>query len=607
MAIMNKMRENTHIILFILLVLFLLSMTIGGLVGGADITSIISGHKPNTVVAVNGENIPYEQYNNIRQQQFDAYRKKNGKEPTGFELQQLEDQIFESVVRDVLIKQLTEKMNIQITKKEIAFNIFENPPQFLRTNPTFADSNGNFDMNKYKAALADERNLQYWSVVQNYLAGTLPFEKVQQEVLSTAFVTDDEVKEDFIKRNQKVKVKYIFFNPNLHPVKAEDIPKPEVEKYYKEHKDDFTDEEQRRIRYVLFELKPTADDTAEIKSFALSLLDSLKQGAEFAELAKNYSEDPGSAVNGGELGYFSKGMMVKPFEAAAFSAKPGQVVGPILSQHGFHIIKVEDKKVVDGKEQVKARHILLRITASRRTSESVKDDADYFAEQAADQGFEKAVQAENVKVDTTDYFNESGFIPGLGVQKRMAQKIFNSKIGKPSRLRYLEDKGYLIYELIDVKKARLQPLEEVEKIIRNTLRQDKQKELAGEACRKFRERIQSPEDFEKLAAEDSLVVKETVFFPMSGFVRGVGKDPNFIGTAFGLEIGEISGPVKGLRGYYLLKMLEKQDFNESLYSLQKNNLKYDMAQNEQRAIYNEWYKQLKSKAKIEDYRYKFYN
>ena len=607
MAIMNKMRENTHVILFILLVLFLLSMTIGGLVGGADITSIISGHKPDTVVAVNGENIPYEQYNNIRQQQFDAYRQKNGKEPTGYDLQQLEDQIFESVVRDILIKQLIDKMNIQVTKKEIAFNIFENPPQFLRTNPTFADSNGNFDMNKYKAALADERNLQYWSVVQNYLAGTLPFEKVQQEVLNTTFITDDEVKEDFIKRNQKVKTKYIFFNPNLHPVKAEDIPESEVKKYYKEHKDDFTDEEQRRIRYVLFELKPTADDTAEVKSFALALLDSLKQGADFAELAKNYSEDPGSAENGGDLGYFNRGMMVRPFENAAFSAKPGEVVGPVLTRHGFHIIKVEGKKIEDGKEKVKARHILLRITISRRTSESVKDDADYFAELAADQGFEEAIQTENVKVDTSDYFNESGFIPGLGVQKRMVQEIFNSKVGKVSRLRYLEDKGYLVYELIEIKKERLQPLDEAEEIIRNTLRLERQKELAGEACKKFREKIQSPEDFERLAEQDSLIVKETEFFSMSGFIRGIGKDPAFIGTAFGLDVGEISGPVKGLRGYYLIKLLEKQDFNESLYDLQKNNLKYDMVRNEQRAIYNAWYEQLKAKAKIEDYRYKFYN
>ena len=132
-------------------------------------------------------------------------------------------------------------------------------------------------------------------------------------------------------------------------------------------------------------------------------------------------------------------------------------------------------------------------------------------------------------------------------------------------------------------------------------------ELAGEACRKFREKIQTPDDFERVAAQDSMKINETEYFSMNGFVRGVGKDPAFIGTAFGLDKDEVSGPVKGLRGYYLLKLVDKQNFNESLFSLQKNNIMLDLLQKEQRSIYNTWYEQLKSKAKIEDYRYKFYN
>ena len=606
MAIMNKMRENTHVILFILLVLFVLSMTIGGLVGGADITSLLSGHRPDTVVSINGEDIPYEQYSNIRQQQFEAYREKNQKDPSGYELQNLEDQVFESVVRDVLIKQLIDKMNINVTKREIAFYIFENPPEFLRSNPSFADSNGNFDINKYQAALSDQRNAQYWTMVQNYLAGILPFQKVQQEVLSTVFVTDDEVKEDFIKRNVKVKVKYIFFNLNKYNIDDAEITKGEIEKYYKDHKDDYSEEEKRKIQYVLFELKPSAADTSEIKDFALSFIDSLKQGVDFAELAKMYSDDPGTSANGGDLGYFEKGMMVKPFEEAAFSAKIGEVVGPILSQLGYHIIKVEDKKVEDGVEKIKARHILLKINPSRQTIETVRDDANYFAEVAAEEGFNQAAINEHAKVDTSDYFNDSGFIPGLGVQKRMAETIFNTKVGKSSKVTYLEDKGYVVYEVIDIQEERIQPLEEVEAAIRNVLRREKQKELAGEDCRKFRERIQAPEDFERLAEQDSLTIKETEYFSMSGFVRSVGRDHHFIGTAFALQKDEVSGPVNGIRGYYLIKLIDKQSFNESLFSLQKDNLKVDILENKKRAAYNNWYKKLKENADIRDYRYKFF-
>ncbi|OQX96501.1 hypothetical protein B6I21_00810 [candidate division KSB1 bacterium 4572_119] len=606
MAIMNKMRENTHVILFILLVLFVLSMTIGGLVGGADITSILSGHKPDMVLSVNDEDISYDQYSNIRQQQFENFRQQKQKEPAGYELQQLEDQIFESVVRDVLIKQLIDKMGIAVSRNEIKFHIFENPPEFLRSNPNFADSTGKFDIQKYQAALSDNRNNNYWLMVENYLAGSLPFEKIHQEVLSSVFVTDQEVREDFIKRNQKAKVKYLFFDPNSYKIEDAEITEKEIENYYKKNKEEYHEGEKRKIQYLLFELKPSESDTNEIKEFAFSLLDSIKQGVNFGDLAKNYSDDGGSAVNGGDLGFFEKGMMVKPFEEASFTAKKGDVVGPVLTQHGFHIIKIEDKKVEDGKEKVKARHILLNIKPSRNTIETVRDDANYFAEVAAEEGFSQAVINEHLAPDTTIFFSRSGFLPGLGMQKRISDAVFNAKVGKASRVYYIEDRGYLIYEVTEIQKEGTKPLAEVEAMIKNTIRREKQIELAGADCRKFREKITSPESFETLAAQDSLKIEETDFFAMSGFIRGVGKDTKFIGTAFGLSQDEISGPVKGTRGYYLIKLVEKQEINESLFDLQKNALKIDLLDNKRQTAYSNWYNDLKEKAEIIDNRYKFF-
>ncbi len=607
MAIMTKMRANTHIILFILLVLFLLSMTIGGLVGGADITSLLSGSRPDTVVSINGEDINYEQYNNIRQQQFEAYREQNEKELSGYELQQMEDQIFESVVRDILIKQFVEKEGITVSSDELKYHIIDNPPDFLRTNPNFVDSTGKFDINKYQAALSDQRNSQYWSYVQNYLAGLLPYEKVRQEVLASVFVTDEEVKEDFMKRNVRAKVKYIFFNPQVHKVEATAISDQEIETYYKEHQKEYQDEEKRKIRYVLFELKPTSADTNTVKELALSLIDSLKAGVDFASLASTYSEDPGSAAKGGDLDYFEKGAMVKPFEDAAFGAAVGEIVGPVLSQHGFHIIKVEDKKVEEEKEKVRARHILLKIEPSRNTTETVRDDATYFSERAQDEGFQQVLSSDGRKPDTTNFFSNSGFIPGLGMQKLMSDAIFDAKIGKASRLGYIEGRGYIVYELAAIQKERIKPLSEVKATISNILVREKQKELAGEICRRFREKIQSPETFELLAAQDSLLVEETDFFAMNGYVRSVGRDPQFIGAAFGLDVNEVSPPIKGSRGYYLIKLLEIEPFNESLFELQKNNLKYDMLESKKRTAYNDWYNNLKEQAEIKDYRYRFYN
>ena len=608
MALMGKMRENMTGILLFLLVMFVLSMTVGGLVGGADITSLLSGKKPDTVVSVNGEQISYDYYTQFRQQQIENYRQQNKKEPSGYELQQMEEQIYESIVRDILIKQLTQKMNIGVTSNEIKYHIFNNPPEFILTNPSFADSTGNFSYQIYEAALGDERNARYWDMVQNYLVESLPFQKIHQEVISSVFVTDDELKQDYIKRNQKAKIKYLFFDPNKHEFADSLITKSQVEKYYKENKEEnYKDEEKRRIQYALFELKPSASDTNEITDFAATLLDSINNGVDFASLAETYSEDPGSGSKGGDLGFFTRETMVKPFSDAAFSANIGEVVGPVLSQHGFHIIKVEDKKTEDDKEKVKARHILLKVESSRKTVETVRDDANYFAEIASEEGFNQAVINEKIKVDTTNFFAQGGFIPVLGLQKRMVETIFNVKPGKASRVTFIEDKGYVIYELIEIQKERFKLLADVESGIRSTLRREEQKELAGKDCRAFRERIQNFEDFETLAGQDSLEIKETEFFAMTGYVAGIGRDANFSGTAFGLALDEVSGPVKGTRGYYLIKLIEKQDFDLTSFTAQKENLKRTMLEQKQRTAYTNWYNNLKENANIKDYRYKFFN
>jgi len=606
MPLMHKMRENTHIILFFLLVMFLLSMTIGGLVGGADITHLF-GRRQDTIVSINGENISNKQYNDFRQQQIEAYRQQNQKEPEGYELQRLEDDIWESLVRDLLLKQFAEKMKIGVTTKEIAYHIYENPPEFLKSNPNFQDESGNFDANKYQAALDDERNDPFWNSIEMYLMGTIPFNKIYQEVMTSVFVTDEEVKQEFIKRNQRVKVKYIVFNSSNYKVDDAEITQKDIETYYNEHTENYKEDEKRKIQYVLFEVTPSSSDTSEVLYLVETLLDSINQGIDFTYLAENYSDDPASAKNGGDLGYIEKGSLrEKSLEDTMFSANIGDIVAPIIAQQGVYIIKIEDKKIEDEKEKVKARQILLKVEPSHNTYEVVRDNANYFAEVAQEENFNQAVINEKATVDTTDFFTNNGLIPGLGVQKRMVDAIFHVKVGKTSRVHYIENRGYIIYQLIDIQKERTRPLNDVEQAIRNTVRREKQKKLAENAALQFREKIQVPEDFERLAGLDSLGMIETEFFTLNGYVRNIGRDANFIGAAFGLEIDELSSIVSGARGAYIIKMVEKQEVDVTTFNSQKESLRSELIQQKQRTAYNNWYTNLKESAKIKDYRYLFF-
>lgn len=604
MPVMRKMRENTHIILFFLLVMFVLSMTIGGLVGGADITHLFS-RRPDTILSINGENIPYEQYAERRQQYFDYYRQQNKKEPQGYELQQLEDEIWESFIREKLIEQFAHKANISATDNEIRYYIFDDPSIYSKSYPYFRNEEGNFDIKTYQGVINDERYLPLLNQFKMDLKKTIPSDKINREVMASVFVTDEQVKQEFIKQNQKVKVKYVTFNPTNYQVEDSEITQQEIESYYNEHQENYQEEETRKIQYVLFDVVPTASDTGDALFLVEMLMDSIKQGIDFAYLAETYSDDQRTVQNGGDLDYLEKGVKDKSFDDAAFGANIGDVVGPIISKDGIHIIKVEDKKVEDDKEKVRARHILLNVAPSRNTYEVVRDNANIFIENAKNEGFNTTALTEKLKVDTTNFFDNRGIIPGLGIQKMMVDGIFHAKIGKTSRVHYIENRGYIIYQLIDIQKKRIKPLNEVEQIVKNSVRREKQKKLAEQEAQQFRAKIQTPEDFETLAEQDSLNIIETEFFALTGYGRNVVQDANFKGAAFGLEVDEVSSVVSSMRGTYLIKMVEKQDFDAAAFNAQKEELRNELMQQKQRTTYNNWYENLKKQAKIKDYRYLF--
>ena len=125
-----------------------------------------------------------------------------------------------------------------------------------------------------------------------------------------------------------------------------EVSEEDIKAYYESHKDEFKMPEMVRSRHILIKTDPSASDNDKKKARekAEDILKKIKAGEDFAKLASDLSDDTGSKTKGGELGFFPKGRMVKPFEDAAFSLKPGEVSGIVETQFGYHIIKVEEKK-----------------------------------------------------------------------------------------------------------------------------------------------------------------------------------------------------------------------------------------------------------------------
>lgn len=594
MAVMNRMRESMKTILLILVLAFIATIIFDWGMGG------FTGRHPQGVIArVNGEDITYEEFNNVYQQEIRAQREQTGQDPEGYQLEQIENQVFERLVQQRLLGEVIQGLNLVPTDEEITSELWNNPPQLIRDTPAFQDSNGVFNMAAYQAALNNPELDPQWEGVIYYMRNTLPYQKLSNLLNSTPIITDDDARLEYMKNNMKAKVNYLFYNAANYADRVTEPGDDEIRTFYNAHKEDYSQNEKRIVDYVFIELKPTALDSQTVYKQANELLQDARAGKDFSQLAEIYSQDPGSAEKGGDLGYFKRTAMVAPFADAAFAASVAEIVGPVETQYGLHIIMVDDRRTQDGEEEVKARHILLKIEASNATRENLRDEVSYIAEMAKESDLRDVAQADSLQVNTSQPFEIDGFVPGM--DRRMYRFAFRSEVGDVSDA-FFTDNGYFILELKEIIEAQTQPLEDVKSRISNTLLSEKRMQAAQSAADAAFAKLAAGSTLDDVAAADSLEIQQTDQFTLGGSVTGVGREPSFAATAFKLNVGEYSKPVKGTRGYYILQGIEKYEFDEADYERQKESLKTQLTVRKRNQVFNLWYAKLKEEADIEDFR-----
>ena len=201
MALMTSMRERMHVVLWALLALFLLSMTVGGLVGGANIIDQLIGKtNPQTTIAkINGEIISPSQFNSLVNQQLTSL-KSNGQSVNDFQINQARNRAWDNMLQDILVSQEVEKLGIKASNKEVMYHLENQPPTFLQQNPTF-QTEGKFDLNKYLNALANP-NGDEWVPIEQFMKNTyIPNFKLQKLIDESIVISKDEVMAEFKNRN----------------------------------------------------------------------------------------------------------------------------------------------------------------------------------------------------------------------------------------------------------------------------------------------------------------------------------------------------------------------------------------------------------------------
>lgn len=356
-----------------------------------------------------------------------------------------------------------------------------------------------------------------------------------------------------------------------------------------------------RASHILIPI-PAGPESTNARASASDVARRARAGEDFASLAATYSKDPSNAPKGGDLGWFGKGRMVKEFENACMSARVGEIVGPIRTQFGMHIIKVTGR---DARE-LKIARIVSRISASPQTRNIANERANDFSANAKETDFTKEAASIGIEVKEAEVQEKGGFIPGLGVNEAVTKWAFKHKIGAVSEA-YSIPNGWAVFTIAEAKDAGVKPFNDVKDQFRATVLRNKKIEKLKDIAAALKAKLAPGDSLTKLASLDSrLQVQRTGEFTFNASAPGVGRDLNFFGALEALKVGQISPPITSPRGAYLIQLVGKIPFDSTAFAGQRETLRAQMLQEKRGRYIGEWLAKMKEAASVEDNRSIFF-
>ena len=608
MGLMVTLRKRMTVVLWALLLLFLLSMSVGGLVGGANIIDQIAGRiDPSRVIArINDQDISPDYFNNLVNQQINQ-AKENGQTVNDALYERVRNSAWTNLVQEVLVSAEIKRLGLEATDEEILHHLRENPPEFLRSNPTF-QTDGNFDSEKYLMALSSPQGDE-WAPIENWMRTSyIPNLKLTQFLNENVLVTANDVKDDFVKKNVKYTIDAIHVTFDKAPSDNIEPSDNELTDEYNASLSDFKHDELRNVSFVSWKKSPSSQDSINNTYLVADIMDRAKAGENFASLANEYSQDLSNLEKGGNLGWFGKGQMVKPFEDAAFKAKKGSIIGPIESRFGSHIINVIDKRKEKGKEQILASHILLKIESSPATLSELRRVATLFSYDAQDSGFTTVANSNGLAIISQENVNESASrVRSIGSMRNGVRYAFNNKVGSVSDV--LEnDQFYAVLHVDSLIEEGHKSFASVKPQLVSKVKREKQKSASRDIIDGLAIELNANEQslrflIEKQKRFDS--VKDESKTISEGFAS-IGRSNFITGALLNSAEGKIVGPVETNRGWAIIHIKAIASIDSTEYEVQRESLASGLQTRRQNQYLQNWLDELKNNAEIVDNRNYFY-
>ncbi len=375
------------------------------------------------------------------------------------------------------------------------------------------------------------------------------------------------------------------------------IPDAEIERSYNENIEQYSTPEQVRASHIL--LKTEGKDDAEVKAKAEDLLKQARAGADFAALAKKYSEDEGSAKNGGDLDYFGRGRMVPEFDQAVFAMEPGQISDLVKTQYGYHIIKLVDKKpsttrpLADVKQQIQDQ---LSYERAQTQASDLATSLEGQIKNPAD--LDRAAREKGLTVLESGFFARDEPILGLGPSPEAASRAFEMKQGEvagPIRA----SRGFVFETLVARQDPYVPRLDEVKERVRDEVVKQKAAELSRQKAAEIAAKLKAAPDFEKAAKAAGFEAKTTELITRDSPMPDLGVAKAVEEAAFRLPLGAVSDPIQTDNGTAIIKVVEKQEVSPADWASAKDRFREELLSDRRNRFFSAYMVKAKQKMKIE--------
>jgi peptidyl-prolyl cis-trans isomerase D len=591
---------------------------------GADAAS------SDTVATVEGHDISAAEFRRMYESQVEAYRNAYGGNVSEQLLKQLgiDQQTLQQMVNQEAALAEAGRLGITAGDEEVRQRIF--------ATPAFQENGAFIGEQRYQQLLRSQRPPMTPASFEDAVRQDIIVEKLRAALTDWLTVSDKELEHEYRLANDKVKLAVVALMADSFrsQVTASDA---DVSAYFAQHQTDFRVPEKRKVRYLLIDVDamrakvtvPPADvdrayndnieqyttpeqvrashilfrtegkDDAAVKAKAEDVLKQAKSGADFAELARKYSEDEASAKNGGDLDFFARGKMVPEFDQVVFSMMPGQISDLVKTQFGYHIIKLVDKKPAKTQTLADVRQQLTDQLAFETARAQASDLAQTIAKEVSKPAdLDKAAKAHGLTVQESGFFARDESILTLGSSPEAVARAFDMKPGEVSGP-LTTARGFAFETVTGTQAPYVPKLEDVKDRVRDEVVKQKARDLSRQKAAELAAKVKSATDFEKAAKAAGYDAKTTDLITRDAPIPDLGVAPAVQEAAFTLPVGAVSDPIVTDTGAAVIKVLDKKEVSPADWKAAADKFREDFLTDRRNRFFAAYMAKARQKMKIE--------